>query len=86
MNRVMRFLLFFGFASSLALGQTDQPPIRTASELALHTEVHRLLLLSLQLQGNVQKTQRFELSIPVVQEAAQIESLARALRTQQPAR
>jgi len=86
MNRLMLSVLLFGLIPFLALGQTGQQPAKPVSEAAIQADVHRLLLLSLQLQGSVQKTQRFELSIAVVQEAAQIESLARALRTQQQPR
>ena len=86
MNRLMCSFLVFGIFPSLAAGQTNQQPAKPASEAQLQAEVHRLLLLSLQLQESVRKTQRFELSISVVQESAQIESLARALRTQRQPR
>jgi len=83
MNRLMRSVLLFGFLPVLAVGQAGQQPAKPVSEASIQADAHRLLLLSLQLQESVRKTQRFELSIAVVQEAAQIESLARALRTQQ---
>jgi len=83
MNRLTSFLSCLFFSSCLALGQTNPQAPRAGAETTLQADVHRLLLLSLQLQGHVQKSRRFELSVPVVLEASQIETLAKALRTRQ---
>jgi hypothetical protein len=82
MNKVSSFIFFIGLVSCPALGQASQQPAKASGDVAFQAEVHRLLLLSLQLQANLEKTKRFELSVPVVQQAAQIETLAKTLRTQ----
>jgi len=87
MKKTVALLLFAIMALTPMHGQTSPTPAEpTASEKELVAQAHRLVLLSLQLQEEVEKTRRFELSVKVVQESDQIERLARTMRLKvQPA-